>query len=102
MLTGLLGRKKYQGVLAVCPECGVSKKTKTKSYFIMISLRRQLEYFLSVPLVTSFVWYRETRTKRSNDALEDIMDGARYKKIRVDGKELMGSDKFSFHLNTDG
>ncbi|KAE8741253.1 hypothetical protein FOCC_FOCC013240 [Frankliniella occidentalis] len=87
---------------AVCPDCNTTKPISKASYFVTLSIRKQLQYFLSIPEVASHLRYREERVKVSEDALEDILDGESYKSIQIDGQNLVNSNNFTYSFSIDG
>ncbi|KAK3920010.1 Halomucin [Frankliniella fusca] len=97
-----INRKCMLVVNAVCPDCGESKPISKASYFVTLSIRKQLEYFLSIPEVAKHLRYRENRVKILEDAYEDILDGEEYKNITIDGQKLLGSNNFTYSFSIDG
>ncbi|KAK3924438.1 Halomucin [Frankliniella fusca] len=87
---------------AECPDCEFSVPLSRASYFVTLSIRKQLEYFLSIPEVSNHLRYREERLKVLADAFEDILDGEAYKDIEIDGEKLVGSNNFSYSFSIDG
>lgn len=99
----LIGKKTDLGEQAVCPDCSTATLTSKAPYFVSISLRRQLKFFLSLPEVGELLKYREVRVKKHDgEAMEDIFDSEKYKNIEVDGQKLLNSNNYTYVLNTDG
>ncbi|KAJ1524626.1 hypothetical protein ONE63_011110 [Megalurothrips usitatus] len=97
-----IGKRKMLGEQIVCPICHNAVAKEAAKYFVTISLKAQLQHFLSRPGVAEYLKYRERRVKHQEDAIEDVYDGDYYRSIRVDGQELMNSMNFTFTINTDG
>ncbi|KAK3911567.1 Putative bifunctional phosphatase/peptidyl-prolyl cis-trans isomerase [Frankliniella fusca] len=72
------------------------------SYFVTLSIRKQLEYLLSIKEVANHLNYREERRKVSGDVLEDILERKAYQSIEVDGQKLLGSNNFTYSFSIDG
>jgi len=72
-------------------------------YFITLSLRKQLQRFLSLPNIAEQLKYPHIRVKRNldNGTLQDIFDGAVYKRL-VREKIVDPKVDFTYIMNTDG
>ncbi|KAK3933241.1 Small ribosomal subunit biogenesis GTPase RsgA, partial [Frankliniella fusca] len=97
-----VGKKKEMGEFIVCPQCNTRKAVNKASYFVTLSLEKQLEYFFSIPGIAEHLAYRENRLKHTQEAIEDIYDGSEYRSIEVDGMKLINSNNFTMTLNLDG
>lgn len=86
------------GVL--CP-CGKRFRSRRKlKYFITLDLKRQLERFLHRPGVFRLTQYRLTRRKINALALEDIFDGAEFRKLQQQAH--LSPHDFTYLFSTDG
>jgi len=94
-----LGEKeRLPGGRVVCPAGHELTKEKVKC-FVALDLRSQLKRILSIPGVGEALKYRENR-QRDGDNVEDIFDGAEYKRLQEAG--VISPQDFTFVLNTDG
>ena len=73
-----------------------------KAYFIEVPVVHQLSAFFSRIGFYSDIQHQFNRKKRHPDNIEDIYDGALYKKLSGNGGFLSFPDNVSFLMNTDG
>lgn len=85
-----------------CNLCGPNQKNQCLKYFLSLNLSLQIANLLAIPNIFESLKYRFTRMKKDQDAIEDIYDGAKYKKLCEPGKFLSNPNNFSFSFNTDG
>jgi len=75
----------------------------SSNYFISIALESQFKIlFKNTSIVDSLLTYRFNCSKINDTALEDIYDGAEYKKYLDNGNILSHMYNFSYSFNTDG
>ena len=90
---------------ATCPNTACMKELSSqhaKAYFIEIPVVYQLSEFFSRNGFYSDIQYRFHRTKKHPENVEEIYDGALYKKLSGKGGLLSCPDNVSFLMNTDG
>ena len=90
---------------ATCPNTACMKGLSSqhaKAYFIEIPVVYQLTEFFSRNGFYSDIQYRFHRTKKHPENVEEIYDGALYKKLSGKGGLLSCPDNVSFLMNTDG
>ena len=89
---------------ATCPNTACMKgllSQNAKAYFIEIPVVHQLSEFFSRNGFYSDIQYRFQRTKKHPENVEEIYDGALYKKLSGKGELLSCPDNVSFLMNTD-
>lgn len=79
--------------------CGVSTPIAKMSWFLKLSLTKQLQHFLATDGIAAKLRYRFWRVKRNPNALEDIFDGEVYAQLVENG--TIGENDFTCVLNTD-
>lgn len=82
--------------------CGYRIAVNKAKFFITLDLKTQLMYFLSIPGMWDQLHYPQRRQKRSPTAIEDILDGAVYQRLKQEGQPLSNPHNFSCILNLDG
>jgi len=83
--------------------CGHIITVYSSNYFVTIDLESQFKIlFKNTSIVDSLLTYRFNRSKINDTALEDIYDGAEYKKYFDNGNILSHMYNFSYSFNTDG
>ncbi|XP_057329177.1 uncharacterized protein LOC130670021 isoform X1 [Microplitis mediator] len=85
-----------------CSACGPKQEIKNLSYFISLNLHSQITNLLTTKNIDESLKYRFTRIKKVQGAIEDIYDGAEYKKLSSAGMFLSNPYNFSLTFNTDG
>ncbi|VDI70412.1 Hypothetical predicted protein [Mytilus galloprovincialis] len=87
--------------VAMCPNkmCNKVLTNSNKSYFLEISLDKQIQNFFSQE---SFYSKLQHRFQRNPTGYMDIYDGELYKSYCVNDGPLNSGDNLSFLLNTDG
>lgn len=95
-----VGKKNKLGARVACPGCAEGINVNKAKYFVTVSLKKQLEDFLSRPNVSELLNYRENRKKLRPDAIEDIFDGAEYNRLAE--KVDLGENDFTGVFNLDG
>lgn len=96
-----LGRKERLEPVVQC-ECGHMNNTQKGRFFVTLNIRNQIEHFLHVPGVWQQLQYARTRQKRSPTSIEDIYDGAEYRRLQQEGEVLAEPNTFTLVLGTDG
>ncbi|XP_067206760.1 uncharacterized protein [Linepithema humile] len=83
--------------------CGNVISVNSSNYFLSIDLESQFKRLLkNTTIVDSLLTYRFNRSKINDIALEDIYDGAEYRKHFDNGNILSHLYNFSYSFNTDG
>lgn len=83
--------------------CGHVITVSSSNYFLSIDLESQFKtLFNNTTIVDSLLTYRFNRSKINDTALEDIYDGAEYRKFFDNGNVLSHMFNFSYSFNTDG
>jgi hypothetical protein len=83
--------------------CGHTINVSSLNYFLSIDLESQFKTLFKNTVITdSLMTYRFNRSKINDTALEDIYDGAEYKKYFDNGNVLSYKYNFSYSFNTDG
>ena len=82
--------------------CGYNIAVNKARFFITLDLKTQLMYFLGIPLIWEKLQYPQTRQKLSPTAIEDVLDGSLYQRLKAQGGPLSNPNNFSCILNTDG
>lgn len=101
--SAFLGKKPKEGLVrCVVPTCTYSAPANKVPYFIALSVRKQLTYFLRTPGVAQLLRYKATREKHGQNTREDIYDGDKYKEMERDGNILSFKWNLSYVINTDG
>lgn len=89
-----------------CPskDCGIQLGVKNKDYFIELPLEEQLKKIMKRPGILNLIKSRFNRKKRQFNGIEDIYDGAVYKRFSEFGGPLSSENptNVSFTWNTDG
>ncbi|XP_046408591.1 uncharacterized protein LOC124173129 [Ischnura elegans] len=97
-----LGNKDDLPEHIIC-DCGSDVDISKSPYFLSINLIPQMREILSDEnTADSIMKYRFTRKKVNKAALEDIFDGAQYRKHMERDGILLSPYNFSFSFNTDG
>jgi len=86
---------------SVCHNCRSPTRPQKKKYFVSLSLHHQFKH-LNVESFQRHLSYKESRVKKVENALEDILDGAGYKRSEDLGGILSCKDNISYTFNTDG
>ncbi|XP_034946929.1 uncharacterized protein [Chelonus insularis] len=87
--------EKYCACTKYKPESAIS----FAKHFLEINLSSQLKQLFSIPNMYELLQYRFNRIKKQNDALEDIYDGAEYRRLCSDGNFLSNRNNFSLTFN---
>ena len=88
-----------------CPHC---KKTCIVSdlsqgnFFVTANLCSQVKSLFQRKDINKHLFYRDNRSKIGENAIEDIYDGAMYKKMMEEGQPLSNKNNFSYCFNSDG
>lgn len=88
-----------------CPNTKCNRNLSEKgatSYFIEIPIVQQIQNLFLRPGFYNLLQHRFTRSKKHRDNIEDIYDGALYKKLFSDNGFLSNPHNISFLWNTDG
>lgn len=93
-------KDKILGDIARC-RCGYQVHVRKAKYFLTLDLRTQLRYFLSIPGIWQKLQYPNTRQKVSATAIEDVMDGSRYRRMKEPGGPLADPNNFSYFFSSD-
>lgn len=96
-----IGRRDRMNDIVRC-RCGYNIAVNKARFFITLDLKTQLMYFLGIPLIWEKLQYPQTRQKLSPTAIEDVLDGALYQRLKAPGGPLSNPNNFSCILNTDG
>jgi hypothetical protein len=86
-------------------DCGEEVKPfgQSASYFVSVNLKCQFRKLMETAGVADEIMtYRFQRKKVNDEAIEDIFDGAEYKKLSGNGELLSSPYNFSVTMNTDG
>ncbi|KAK3910089.1 Halomucin [Frankliniella fusca] len=84
----------------VC-QCDWTQVKSKVRYFITLNVRSQLEAILSKPGIWEKLQYPQHRQKSSPEAIEDILDGREYQRIRQAPIPLTPYE-FTYNFNLDG
>ena len=97
-----LGLRDQLGMNVECTndDCDFTTTRSKVKYFITLDLKKQLQRFLSIPGIAELLQYRFNRKKRHPDSLQDIFDGAEFKRLIREGK--LSLRDFTYVFNTDG
>lgn len=92
------------GSEAVECDCGFTMKSplKAKNFVMTLGMKQQIKELFESPDVAGSLNYRFDRQKLDDSALEDVYDGALYRKMCEEGKPLSDKNNFSYSFNTDG
>lgn len=85
-----------------CGRCGPEKENSEISYFLQIKIRPQIKELLKNEDFVQALDYRDQRTKRNEDAIEDTQDGNSHKQKCLPGNFLSVKHNYDFRMNTDG
>ncbi|KAK3918508.1 High glucose sensor RGT2 [Frankliniella fusca] len=83
-------------------DCGQIIPINKLNWFVSISLKKQLENFLTTPGILGLLNYRNTRERFNENGIEDIFDGELYQEFIQQGLLSDDTNNFSFVFNTDG
>ncbi|KAK3928873.1 RNA polymerase-associated protein CTR9-like protein [Frankliniella fusca] len=81
--------------------CGWTKSKGKVKYFITLNIRAQLERLLTLPGMWEKLQYPQDRVKENPDAIEDILDGEAYIRLRA-AENGPGPSDFTYNFNLDG
>ncbi|KAK3910060.1 Halomucin [Frankliniella fusca] len=96
-----LGRRERFVNIVRC-RCNYTAPVKKAKFFVTLDLKSQLKYFLSIPGIWDKLQYPQTRQKISPTAIEDILDGAHYLRLKEEGGPLASRNNLSYIFNLDG
>lgn len=84
-----------------CPskDCGIQLGVKNKDYFIELPLEEQLKKIMKRPGILNLIKSRFNRKKRQFNGIEDIYDGAVYKRFSEFGGPLSSETLQIYHLH---
>lgn len=82
--------------------CGYRIAVDKAKFFIELDFKTQVMYFLAIPGILAQLQYPQTRQKMSPTAIEDVLDGALYRRLKQPGGPLSNPNNFSGILNVDG
>lgn len=86
-----------------CGACGPRRANSELGTCLYINLRAQLQALLNKPGMARDLQYRYTRIKRNVNAIEDVYDGAEYRRLSEEGAFLArGNNNYSLAMWTDG
>lgn len=102
--------KKYLGKLKTLQRlgepvqchCGRIIPLSKLKWFVSVSLRKQLQKFLTTPGIFNLLNYRQTREKFNEDSIEDIFDGELYQELIQKGLISDNNNNYTFVFNSDG
>lgn len=95
-----IGRRSRIVNFAVC-WCGYRVPIQKAKFFATLDLATQLKYFLSIPGIWQKLQYPQTRQKISATAIEDILDGQQYLRLKQEGGPLSNPNNFSYVFSCD-
>lgn len=83
--------------------CGsvIEKAKNASDFFMTLGMKNQMMKLMPSEGIAQALTYRFTRKKINENALEDIYDGAVYKKMSSAGMPLSNPDNISYSLNGD-
>ncbi|KAM0735793.1 hypothetical protein ACS0PU_009754 [Formica fusca] len=96
---------KMINALHLCNDCNCGHviSVYSSNYFLSIDLESQFKRLLkNTTIIDSLLTYRFNRSKINDTPLEDIYDGAEYRKHFDNGKILSHLYNFSYSFSTDG
>jgi len=76
--------------------------TSTDSYFLSVNMKGQLQDLFKNDTFVRLLEYRNERPKPKNGAVDDILDGARYRDLSAPGGILSSRLNYSYTFKTDG
>lgn len=98
-----LGHGKKPTIHCLCGQCGPEQTNSELGTFLYINLASQIRGLLSKPGMERDLQYPYTRRKRHANAIEDVYDGAEYRRLSQEGQFLWrGSNNYSLAMWTDG
>lgn len=83
-------------------DCGRMVPVNEMKWFVSVSLKKQLEKFLTTPGILHLLNYRHRREHFNENGLEDIFDGEVYQELIRQGLLSDDLNNFTFVFNTDG
>ncbi|KAK3912918.1 Halomucin, partial [Frankliniella fusca] len=97
-----IGRRERFHHIVRCRCNNYEAPVKKAKFFVTLDIKSQLKYFLSIPGIWEKLQYPQTRQKISPTAIEDILDGAHYLRLKEDGGPLADPNNFSYIFSFDG
>uniref|UniRef100_A0ABD2WAA5 DUF4218 domain-containing protein n=1 Tax=Trichogramma kaykai TaxID=54128 RepID=A0ABD2WAA5_9HYME len=98
-----IGNRDELSTVVACVSCKVTQIDPKKCpYFLTLNIKSQIQELLNNPLIQPHLSYRETRCKKTEDNIEDVLDGDLYKRLSAPNNILHDKLNFSYIFNTDG
>jgi len=94
-------RERFDGIIR-CRCNNYAAPVQKAKFFVTLDIKSQLKYFLSIPGIWEKLQYPQIRQKMSPTAIEDILDGSHYLRLKEDGGPLANPNNFSYIFSLDG